>query len=109
MGRAERSSAGRGAALAARGGEPAADKPKKPVTASAAWREARELLWAHRTRLFYGLVLMLISRLAGFVLPLSSKYVVDEVLAKGRQDLLLPLAAAAGVATAIQAVASFAN
>lgn len=108
MARAERSGAGRRAAQAA-AGEPAKDAQKKKVTAGAAWREARELLWAHRLRLFYGLVLMLVSRLAGFVLPLSSKYVVDEVLAKGRQELLLPLAAAAGVATAIQAVTSFAN
>ncbi len=105
MSRAERSGAGRSAAHAA----PAKDAPKKKVTASAAWREARELLWAHRTRLLYGLLLMLASRLAGLVLPLSSKYVVDEVLGKGRQDLLLPIAAAAGLATAVQAVTSFAN
>ncbi len=106
--RAERRSAGRRAALAARAEGPAADKKKK-VTASAAWREARELIHVHRRRLAIGLVLMFISRLAGFVLPLSSKYVVDDVFTKGRHDLLLPIAIAGGVATAIQAVTSFAN
>jgi len=109
MARAERSGAGRSAVHAARAADSAKDAPKKKVTANAAWREARELLWAHRRRLAYGLLLMLASRLAGLVLPLSSKYVVDEVLAKGRQDLLLPIAAAAGLATAVQAVTSFAN
>jgi subfamily B ATP-binding cassette protein MsbA len=81
---------------------------KKKVTASEAWREARELLWTHRRRLALGLVLMLASRLAGLVLPASSKWLIDEVVNKQRTDLLLPIALAAGVATVIQAVTSFA-
>jgi ABC-type multidrug transport system fused ATPase/permease subunit len=82
---------------------------KKKVSASAAWREARELVSAHRNRLILGLVLMLISRLAGLVLPASSKYLVDEVIGNGRHDLLMPIAIAGGVATAIQAITSFIN
>jgi ABC-type multidrug transport system fused ATPase/permease subunit len=85
----------------------AAAASKKKVSASEAWREARELLYAHRHRLIAGLVLMLISRLAGLVLPASSKFLVDEVLTKGRHDLLLPIAIAGGIATAVQAVTSF--
>jgi subfamily B ATP-binding cassette protein MsbA len=80
---------------------------KKPITPSAAWREARELVWAHRRRLSIGLVLMLISRLTGFVLPASTKLVIDDVLQGGRTDLLLPIALAAGAATIVQAVTSF--
>ena len=80
---------------------------KTRVTASAAWREARELMWAHRRRLGLGLVLMLISRITGLVLPASSKWLIDEVVGKGRTELLLPLALAAGAATLVQAVASF--
>jgi subfamily B ATP-binding cassette protein MsbA len=82
---------------------------KKKVSASAAWREARELVSAHRKRLILGLVLMLVSRLAGLVLPASSKYLVDEVIGKGRHDLLMPIAAAGGLATAVQAITSFIN
>ncbi len=85
----------------------AIDAPKKKVSASAAWREARALIWAHRRRLALGLGLMLVGRLAGLVLPASSKWLIDEVLAKGRTELLMPLALAAGVATLIQAVTSF--
>ncbi len=85
------------------------DSPKKKrVSASAAWREARELLWAHRRRLGIGLGLMLVSRLAGLVLPASSKWLIDEVVGKSRADLLLPIALAAGAATLVQAVSSFA-
>src|SRR4051812_1994280 len=80
---------------------------KKKVTASAAWREARELVWAHRRRLIIGLVLMLISRVAGLVLPASSKWLIDEVVVKKRSELLLPIALAGGLATLIQAVTSF--
>ena len=50
---------------------------------------------------------MLISRLAGLVLPASSKWLIDDVVGNGRADLLLPLALAAGAATAVQAVTSF--
>lgn len=84
------------------------DSRKKKVSASAAWREARELVWAHRRRLGLGLVLMLVSRLAGLVLPASSKWLIDEVIGKQRTDLLLPIALASGAATLVQAVTSFA-
>ena len=102
MARAERSGAGRGV--------PAAQETpqKKPFDRSAAWREARELLYAHRRRLLVGLVLMLVSRLAGIVLPALSKVVVDDVLGRSRHDLLMPVALAAGAATVVQAVTSFA-
>ena len=85
------------------------DAPKKKsVSLSAAWREARALVWAHRRRLLLGLTLMLVSRLAGLVLPASSKYLIDDVLNGGRSDLLMPIALAAGAATLVQAVTSFA-
>ncbi len=80
---------------------------KKSVSASAAWREARALLWTHRRRLVLGLVLMLVSRLAGLVLPWSSKYLIDDVVGNKRTDLLPLIALAAGSATLVQAVTSF--
>ena len=90
-------------------GPVSAESPKKSkVTASEAWREARELLWIHRRRLTLGLILMLVSRLAGLVLPASSKWLIDDVVGKQRTELLLPIALAAGVATLVQAVTSFA-
>jgi len=81
---------------------------RKGVSPSAAWREARALVWAHRRRLTLGLGLMLVSRLAGLVLPASSKYLIDDVVNGGRSELLMPIALAAGAATLVQAVTSFA-
>ena len=87
---------------------PVANGPKKRVSASAAWREARELVWTHRRRLAIGLTLMLVSRLASLVLPASSKYLVDEVVTKGRAELLQTIVLAVAGATLVQAVTSFA-
>ena len=61
----------------------------------------------HRRRLSIGLTLMMISRLAGIVLPALSKYVIDDVIGKGRHELLVPIALAAGGATIVQAFTSF--
>ena len=85
-----------------------ADPQKKRVTASAAWREARELIWLHRRRLLLGLTLMLVSRLASMVLPLSSKWLIDEVVTNERAELLPTIALAVVAATTVQAVTSFA-
>src|SRR5205085_11833139 len=80
---------------------------KKKVSAADAWREASELLWAHRRRLSIGLLLMLISRLAGLVLPASSKWLIDQVVCQHRTALLMPIALAGGGATVVQAITSF--
>jgi ABC-type multidrug transport system fused ATPase/permease subunit len=81
---------------------------KKRFSPSAAWRDARELIWANRNRLALGMVIMLINRLVGLVLPASSKYLIDDVVLKHRSELILPLALAAGGATLIQAFSTFA-
>ena len=84
------------------------DAPKKPLSLPVVWREARDLVWAHRRRLSLGLSLLIVNRLAGLVLPATSKYLIDDVVGKHRGDLLLTLAAAAGGATVVQAATSFA-
>jgi ABC-type multidrug transport system fused ATPase/permease subunit len=81
---------------------------KKRISPASAWRDARELIYAHRHRLGLGMLLMIVNRLAGLVLPASSKYLIDDVIIKHRSELLVPLALAAGAATLIQAFSSFA-
>jgi subfamily B ATP-binding cassette protein MsbA len=51
---------------------------------------------------------MLVSRGAGFVLPASTKLLIDDVMIKKKVDLLPTLALAVGAATVVQAVTSFA-
>ncbi len=85
-----------------------ADEKKKKVNYSSAWAEARKIIWNARWRLLVGSVLMLISRLAGMVLPASTKYIGDEVFTKGRYEIIKWIALAIGISTLIQAITSFA-
>src|SRR5947207_5271617 len=82
-------------------------RPKKAAITPGAWQEARALIYAHRKRLSLALVLLLLNRVAGFVLPASPKYVIDRVIGQHRPELLLPFALAAGAATLVQAVTGF--
>src|SRR5260370_41048760 len=97
---------GRGAS-ATDADDPSSKKKKKKMT-SAAWQEAKRLIWARRGRLALGLALMLVNRLAGLVLPATSKYLIDAVSGKGRRDLLMPLAFTAGATTVLPAATAFA-
>jgi len=83
-----------------------AERKPKP-NYSNAWSEARRLVWQHRNRLAIGLALMLVNRLAGLVLPWSSRYLVDEVMLQRRASLLGVIAAAVAGATIVQAISSF--
>ena len=84
------------------------EKKKKKLSLSVVWREARELVWRYRGRLALGLGIMLVNRLAGLVLPASSKFLIDRVLKNGEIGLLTPLALAVIGATVVQAATSFA-
>ncbi|HEY0544783.1 MAG TPA: ABC transporter ATP-binding protein [Pyrinomonadaceae bacterium] len=84
-----------------------AEQKKKKIRWSAAWKDARELVWAHRRRLLLGAGLMILNQAMGLVLPASTKYLIDEVIVKHRTALLWQIALAAGAATLIQAVTSF--
>jgi ABC-type multidrug transport system fused ATPase/permease subunit len=85
------------------------EKPKPPRS-----ERLRALLpdvWAlvrpHRWLLLIGLLLMILNRVAGLVLPSSTKYLIDDVVGKHRVSLLLPLIGAVVAATALQGVTSF--
>ena len=86
----------------------AEEKKKKKINYSSAWAEARRIIWAARYRLAFGSVLMLISRLAGMVLPASTKYIGDEVFTNRNFGLIKWIALAIGVSTLVQAATSFA-
>src|SRR4029079_2989089 len=70
--------------------------------------EARELVWRHRRSLTIGLILMFINRLSGLVLPASSTYLIDELLAKHRADLLVWIVLGTLAAVLVQAVTTYA-
>ena len=79
---------------------------KKRITAGS-WEEARALVWRYRHRLALGLSMMLVSRVAGFVLPAMVQFVIDDVIPSGRADQLLWLGALGLAATIVQSATSF--
>ena len=83
------------------------EKKKKKIDYSRAWVEARGLIWSYRWRLLLGLGLMLISRAAGFVLPYSTKFLVDDVFGQAHYYNLKWVALAVGISTIISAITSF--
>ncbi|HEY1659706.1 MAG TPA: ABC transporter ATP-binding protein [Candidatus Sulfotelmatobacter sp.] len=61
-----------------------------------------------RNLLALGLGLMIINRVAGLVLPYSSKFLIDTVIDKHRMDRLEPLVLIVLGATVVQGITSFA-
>ncbi len=85
------------------------DTPKKtPVKLSVLIRDAREIVWGARRRLVLGFPLMAINRLAGIILPGTTKYLIDEVITGGRHDLLWTIALVAGIASLVAGVTDYA-
>jgi subfamily B ATP-binding cassette protein MsbA len=85
--------------------------PKKKKSAKqqlkSAWPMIRELVRPRRGLLAFAFLLLLIGRACGLMLPLSPKFLIDDIIGKHRPDLLLPLVGAVLLATLIQGVISF--
>jgi len=67
-----------------------------------------ELMRPRQGLLALGFVLMVINRVSGLVLPYSTKFLIDSVIAKHHVELLRRLVAVVLVATFIQGITSFA-
>lgn len=84
-----------------------AGKEKRKIDYRSSLRTAGGLMWEARGRLAVGAILMLLSRLCGLVLPISTKFFVDDVLGQGQYEWLTWIALAVGVATVIQGGTGF--
>lgn len=100
--RAERAGSGPKAKIRAMAGE--LPKAERKVT----WRAAfQAYIWPRRRQLLIGLVLIVVSRVAGMVLPGSTKYLLDDVVANNDLGMLWILLAAVVGALIIQSVTSY--
>jgi subfamily B ATP-binding cassette protein MsbA len=84
------------------------EKKRKAPPFKVVFRDALELVQARRGRLAVGFGLLAINRLCSLVLPGTTKFLLDEVIGKERRELLGLLVLAAGGATLVQAITSFA-
>ena len=83
---------------------------KKPAKRRFDWKllpDVWALLSPRRGLLALGFVLMAINRVAGLILPGSTKYLIDNVINKRQTHLLIPIVLAVLVATMIQGLTSY--
>lgn len=67
----------------------------------------KTIIWPRKNILLVGLVLIIISRLAGLVLPGATKFLMDDVIAKGDMEMLKLVLAGVALSIAIQAGTSY--
>jgi ABC-type multidrug transport system fused ATPase/permease subunit len=93
---------------AAPSSEPSGNHRKRPkVDLKNVRAEAGHIVREHRRTLAIGMALMLVNRFCGLVMPAMPKFLFDDVIGKGRTDMLMPLVLAAAGAALIQATTSF--
>ncbi|MBU3028180.1 ABC transporter ATP-binding protein [Zobellia galactanivorans] len=67
----------------------------------------KTIIWPRRNLVFIGLVLIVISKAASFVAPMSLKYLMDDIIPNKDLDFLKLLVGAVALAILVQAVTSF--
>jgi ABC-type multidrug transport system fused ATPase/permease subunit len=87
--------------------KPPTDKPAAPVRLKALLPEVWALMKPRRMQLLAGGGLMVINRVCGLALPVSTKFLIGNVMVKGQSELLLPIVLGVLGATLIQAVTSY--
>jgi len=84
---------------------------EKPAAKSVNFKALLPEVWAlmkpRRGILALGAVLMVINRLCGLALPVSTKYLINTVMLKHEMKLLVPIVLTVAGATLIQGVTSF--
>src|SRR5690606_4602503 len=84
-------------------------KPNQRKISGASLRHAfEEIIWPRRKLVLVGLVLILVNRLSGLVLPASTRYLVDDVIGGGDAGLLYELLGLVAAAISVQAATSYA-
>lgn len=68
----------------------------------------KTIIWPRKNYLFLGLALIVISRLSGLVLPLASKYLIDDIIPFGNLEFLQWLIIAVAAAVVVQSISSYA-
>jgi len=79
-------------------------KPKNKISIAHVFKT---IVWPRRRVISFGLVLIVISRLAGLVLPGASKYLMDDVIVGKDYQMLKMLLLVVGAALLVQSVTSF--
>lgn len=80
---------------------------KKKMSLGSIKHAFKNIIWPRKKLVLIGIGLIIINRAAGLVLPGSTKYLIDDIIAKGNVTLLKWLLVVVGGALLIQSVTSF--
>jgi len=83
------------------------DKPSQSERLKTLLPEIWALMKPRRGLLLAGAALMIVNRVCGLALPVSTKFLIDNVMRKGQMRLLLPIVLSVILATVIQGITSF--
>ncbi len=83
------------------------EKTVRPERLKTLLPEVWALMKPRKNLLALGALLMVINRLCGLALPVSTKYLIDNVMGRRQFNLLLPIVLGVALATIVQAVTSF--
>jgi len=84
------------------------DNQRKKISGASLRHAFEEIIWPRRKLIFVGLLLIVLNRVSGLVLPASTKYLVDNAIVAGDMDMLRLILGAVSLAVLVQAVTSYA-
>jgi subfamily B ATP-binding cassette protein MsbA len=84
------------------------DNQRKNLSGASLRHAFEEIIWPRRKLIFVGLLLIVLNRVSGLVLPASTKYLVDNAIAAGNIDALWLILGAVSLAVIVQAITSYA-
>ena len=67
----------------------------------------KTIIWPRKNLLLLGLLLIIINRLSGLILPGATKYLIDDVIANSDTELLKMLLAIVAAAIIVQSFTSY--
>jgi len=83
------------------------DKKKSKASLATVSYAFKTIIWPRKKLLLVGLILIIINRLSGLVLPGASKYLIDNAINQKDTQLLKLLLVVVGLAVTVQAITSF--
>ncbi len=83
------------------------DKKPRRLSTSSLKHAFHTIIWPRRKLVGIGLLLILINRMSGLVLPASTKYIVDDIIGAGKRELFWPILGGLFAALSVQALTSF--
>lgn len=80
----------------------------KKISGSSLRNAFEEIIWPRKGLLAVGLLLIVMNRLSGLVLPWATKFIIDDVIANSDIRMLYVILAGVGAAVTVQAATSYA-